>query len=421
MVDIEIDVVDAVGTLMEEPDVKTNETVGNVTESLHEQLSNVEEETEIVEVAVNEIILEETLIEDVVDDSKLRKRRSGDMMDPSTDATPVNDSEDVWARYNRLVKRHKEIVDDITESCDGITLENICTDFGWDGYIGKLGPPPPMGPPLCESCGKEEEEVVETTIEPEETSTPVESTTTTVATTTTPAPITTTTEEDVEPTSPATHETVTVTEPCEEDMCDPCAEESFDMPPPPIPPMFPGANCTEKTDECATTAQPTTTEPTTTETTTESTETTTESIKPPTTDPPTTQAQTTACPEEDICCEDDMFPPAIMPPPELQCRSVCDKPDPCDVQTICKEFIIQPNDECTLQSVHGNAQYNLWINRINQCTLYIDDEQLTGCEYGTKNGTTTLNNRATVCLDICNSVSAFYTLNYRPYYTDFFI
>ena len=31
MVDIEIDVVDAVGTLMEEPDVKTNETVGKST------------------------------------------------------------------------------------------------------------------------------------------------------------------------------------------------------------------------------------------------------------------------------------------------------------------------------------------------------------------------------------------------------
>ena len=133
----------------------------------------------------------------------------------------------------------------------------------------------------------------------------------------------------------------------------------------------------------------------------------------PTTDPPPTQAQT-ACPEEDICCEDELFPPIIKPPPNFECRSVYDKPDPCDVQSICKEFIIQPNDECNLQSVHGNAQYNLWINRINYCTLYIDDEQLTGCEYGNKNGTTTLNNRATVCLDICNSVS---TDTQKPYET----
>ena len=398
---------------MEEPDVKTNETVGNNTESLHDQHSNFVEERETDEITVNEVVfeetlVEETLVEDIVDDSKLRKRRSGDMMNASTDATPVKMSpEDMWARYQSLVEKHKAIVDDITSNCDGITVDNICTDFNWEGYIGKIGPPPPMGPPLCESCGKEDE-VVTTTVEPEETTAPVESTTTTVATTTTvvttttAAPTTTTTEEDVEPTSPATHEPVTVTEPCENDMCDPCSEESFDMPPPPIPPMFPGANCTEKTDECATTAQPTTTEPVTT-----TTEETPEPTEPPTTDPPTTQAQTTACPEEDICCEDELFPPIIMPPPQLQCRSVCEKPDPCDVQSACKEFIIQPNDECTLQSVHANAEYNLWINRINRCTLYIDDEQLAGCEYGTKNGTTTLNNRATVCLDICNSVSIF--------------
>ena len=406
---------------MVEPDVKTNETVGNITESLHDQLPNVEEETETDEIAVDVVIVEETLVEealvdDVVDDSKLRKRRSGDMMDASTDATPRMSPEDMWAKYHSLVEKHKAIVDDITENCEGITVDNICTDFNWDGYIGKIGPPPPMGPPLCESCGKEDE-VVETTVEPEETTAPVESTTTTVATTTTvetttktvvttttAAPTTTTTQEDVEPTSPATHEPVT--EPCENDICDPCSEESFDMPPPPIPPMFPGANCTEKTDECATTAPPTTTEPVTeTEPVTTTTETPPEPTEPPTTDPPTTQAQTTACPEADICCEDELFPPIIMPPPQLQCRSVCDKPDPCDVQSVCKEFIIQPNDECNLQSVHGNAQYNLWINRINHCTLYIDDEQLTGCEYGNKNGTTTLNNRATVCLDICNSVS----------------
>ena len=398
---------------MEEPDVKTNETAGNNTESLHDQHSNVEEETETDEIAVNEVVfeetlVEETLVEDIVDDSKLRKRRSGDMMDASTDATPVRMSpEEMMARYQSLVEKHKAIVDDITSNCDDITLDNICTDFNWDGYIGKLGPPPPMGPPLCESCGKEEEDIT-TTVEPEETTTPVESTTTTVATTTTVVTTTTaaptTTTSGVEPTSP-----VTVTEPCENDICDPCSEESFDMPPPPIPPMFPGANCTEKTDECATTAQPTTTEPVTeTEPVTTTTEAPPEPTEPPTTDPPTTQAQTTACPEEDICCEDELFPPIIMPPPQLQCRSVCEKPDPCDVQSVCKEFIIQPNDECTLQSVHANAEYNLWINRINRCTLYIDDEQLTGCEYSTKNGTTTLNNRATVCLDICNSVSAFH-------------
>ena len=64
-----------------------------------------------------------------------------------------------------LVEKHKAIVDDITSNCDGITVDNICTDFNWDGYTVKLGPPPPMGPT------------------PEETPAPVESTTTVVTTT----------------------------------------------------------------------------------------------------------------------------------------------------------------------------------------------------------------------------------------------
>ena len=271
--------------MVEQPDVKINDTAGNITESLHDQQSNVMEEIEP----------EETLVVETADDPKLRKRRSVDSMS----------DEDMLARYNRLVEGHKKMVDEITESCDTITLDNICDDFGWDKYIGKLGPPPPMGPPICESCGEE----VTTTVEPEETTTPVESTTTTVATTTTT--VAPTTVKDSEPTSPATHETVTVTEPCDPtDICDPC-NDSFDIPPPPIPPMYPGANCTGDTDECTTTAQPTTTE-------TEPLTTTEEPPDP--TEPPTTQQGTTECPGEDFCCEEDIFPPVIVPPPEFQCK-----------------------------------------------------------------------------------------------------
>ena len=88
-------------------------------------------------------------------------------------------------------------------------------------------------------------------------------------------------------------------------------------------------------------------------------------------------------------------------------NSECNKTDCQLKQTFCREFIIQPNDVCTMQSVQsGNAQYNLWINAINDCMLYIDDEELFDCEFSNKNGTTTLENRATVCLNICNSVSA---------------
>ena len=295
------------GTFVEQSDTKINETAANITESLHDIQSNVIEEIEPIVAAVKDEV--------AIDDSKLRKRRSADSMEASTGAPRMSDGE-MQERYNRLADKYKAMVDDIVTTCDGsITLDNICDEFGWDDFIGKLGPPPPMGPPLCESCGKEPEP--ETTIEPEETTAPVESTTTTVATTTTTVPTTTpttTTEEDVEPTSPATHETVTVTEPCDpSDICDPC-NDSFDIPPPPIPPMYPGANCTEKPDECATTSQPTTTEPVT------ETEPATDPPDPQTTDPPTTQPQTTECPEEDFCCEDDMFPPAIIPPPQLQCK-----------------------------------------------------------------------------------------------------
>ena len=59
-----------------------------------------------------------------------------------------------------------------------------------------------------------------------------------------------------------------------------------------------------------------------------------------------------------------------------------------------------------MQSVQSqDAQYNIWMNAINDCTLCIEDEELIQCEYSNKNGTSTLNKRATVCFIICNSVS----------------